>query len=285
MKKVYVVGLFFLGLTLALTSVSLPVYAQFGGGGGGPSMDVLITHVDAGALDEVVTLENKAPFPIDLTGWHLEAGTLSNTNQNTFHFGEGCVLMPGAVVNVHSGVANLFRGSDACGQAAFDLVWQGWFALADGRGVITLKDSSGDVITSFEYPSMVNSIYINEVEINPGGSEAGNEWVELYNHSDNAIDLTDWEIGAQVGTSIKLTIPLEGVIPANGYMLVQVGVEFLNNQGEVVELRKPDGSLADQTPEAGLLDLIGDDRCWGRVPSGGAGWGFQPCTQEADNLY
>ncbi len=284
MKKFFGIGLFFLGLTLALTSVSLPVYAQFGGGGGGPSLDVVITHVEPGTMNEVVTLENKAPFPIDLTGWHLEAGTLSNTDQNTYHFAEGCLLAPGAVVNVHSGPGNLFRGSDACGQAAFNLVWQGWFVLADNRGVITLKDATGDVITSYEYPSMMNSVYINEVELNPGGTEAGNEWVELYNHSDSAIDLNGWELGATLGTSIKLKIPLDMVIPAHGYVLIQVGMEFLNNHGEVVELRKPDGSLADQTPGAGLLDMIGDDRCWGRVPSGGAGWGFQPCSPEAANL-
>lgn len=283
MNKLYAPTLFFLGLALALTATPLPVYAQFGGGGGGPSIDVLITSVQPNALDEVVTIENKAPFPIDLTGWTLQAGSLNNASQNTYRFAPGCLLAPGAVMNVHSGLANLFRGSDACGQASFDLVWQGWFALADQRGIVTLKDASGGVIAVYEYPASLNGIYINEVELNPGGSEGGNEWVELYNDTNSAVDLTDWEISATVGTSIKLSIPLEMVIPANGYVLVQVGMEFLNNQGEVVELRKPDGTLADQTPAAGLLDLLGDDRCWARFPSGGVGWTFQPCTQEAAN--
>ncbi len=90
-------------------------------------------------------------------------------------------------------------------------------------------------------------------------------------------------MGATSGTSVKLSVPREGTLQPGGYRRIQVGVEFLNDTAEGVELRAPDGSLVDRTPEAGFVDLLDDGRCWARVADAQPGWTFQPCTPAAGN--
>jgi hypothetical protein len=271
-------------VVLGVLLFSVPTFAQLGGGGGGPARpDIVVKSVQPSSFDEVIVLENQDERPFDLAGWTLTIGSPSNPNKQTYTFSSECVLQPGAQIRLHSGLANLFRGSDSCGAMSVDLVWSTWFALDDGVGVITISREEF-VVTRHDYPHSTSSVIINEVELNPGGDEKGREWVELYNPGNQAVSLDGWSLGVATGTSIKLEIPMEGTISAGGYLLVQVGLEFLNNQGEGVELRYPDESLADQTPDAGLLDLLGDNRCWARVPNGGPGWNFQPCTMETANL-
>ena len=38
------------------------------------------------------------------------------------------------------------------------------------------------------------SVVINEAMVNPYGSDAGREWVELYNASDAPVALTGWDL-------------------------------------------------------------------------------------------
>ncbi|MDY6876137.1 MAG: lamin tail domain-containing protein [Chloroflexota bacterium] len=64
----------------------------------------------------------------------------------------------------------------------------------------------------------VLDVVINEVAWM--GTPAGytNEWIELYNTSDQAIDLTNWSVVAADGTP---NISLSGVISAHGYFLLE----------------------------------------------------------------
>jgi len=43
-------------------------------------------------------------------------------------------------------------------------------------------------------------IIINEVEMNPVGSDSGNEWVELYNPTNVTVDISLWWVMATSGT-------------------------------------------------------------------------------------
>ena len=47
--------------------------------------------------------------------------------------------------------------------------------------------------------SCVSAIRINEVELNPEGTDAGNEWIELF--SSEEIDLTGWTLKYATGIS------------------------------------------------------------------------------------
>jgi hypothetical protein len=63
-----------------------------------------------------------------------------------------------------------------------------------------------------------SNIVINEIAWMGTNNSANDEWVELYNNTDNFINLDDWQLIAQDGTP-KIT--LSGIIPANGFYLLE----------------------------------------------------------------
>lgn len=82
------------------------------------------------------------------------------------------------------------------------------------------------------------------------------EWMELYNRTSSSIDITGWTLASADGDP---SIVLSGSIPANGHFLLertddtsvpgvaadQVYTGILGNTVELLELRKPDGTLVD----------------------------------------
>jgi endonuclease YncB( thermonuclease family) len=123
------------------------------------------------------------------------------------------------------------------------------------------------------------NVVINELELNPSGADAGFQFVELFNPTTEAIDLTGWRLMPSQGFTI--TIPSGLVIPAGGVGVIQASVQFLNNQNEVVQLQDPNGNVVDTSPL--LSDTEDDNRCWAQVPNGSNNWVFQTCTQNAPN--
>lgn len=274
MKTLYLLG------ALALTG-SVGCYAQLGGLPQLPKMEIRITQIEPQTLDEGVSIENGTRRNQDLSSWSLVVARPGSRNQATYNFPAGCMLPAGATVRVHAGPANADRIDDACGQARFDLVWQAAFALPNDAGVVQLLDDGGNVVYELAYPHpVVPPVFINEFESDPA---SGSEWVEIYNASTDPIKVEGWTLETLVGTSAKLSIPLQGEIPGRGFLLVSVPIEFLNDAREVLELRDAKGALVNSTPEAGLPDQLGDDRCWARLPDGGEAWRFQRCSRQASN--
>lgn len=65
---------------------------------------------------------------------------------------------------------------------------------------------------------VTNPVVINEITFYGTGSETTNDqWIELYNRTDQPIDLTGWK----VVSGRDLNIDLQGTIPANGYFLLE----------------------------------------------------------------
>lgn len=107
-------------------------------------------------------------------------------------------------------------------------------------------------------------IVLNEFLPNPEGFEYGfnfgndsdempqGEWVELYNNSENAFDLTNWYIwdasGAEVNkiaiTSLNTDLSTT-VIPVEGWMVVYMNKAVLNNTGDTVKLLDDTDTLID----------------------------------------
>jgi hypothetical protein len=65
-------------------------------------------------------------------------------------------------------------------------------------------------------PQRQEEIVINEIMYHPISGETDDEYIELYNRSANAIDLSDWRFVS----GIDFTIPAGTSIPANGYLIV-----------------------------------------------------------------
>ena len=131
-------------------------------------------------------------------------------------------------------------------------------------------------------PSPSAKLVINEVELNPPGSDSGNEWVEIYNPNDFAIDLSGWVIE----NSKTQRIELSGSIKAYGFHVQTFSSQWLRNEDEKIRLLTPDGHVVDETPT--LADEDNDEKTWQRIMDGydtdsSSDWVFKPSTKGFSN--
>jgi len=109
----------------------------------------------------------------------------------------------------------------------------------------------------------IPKILINEVELNPCGNDLHSdvyEWVELYNPTDDDIDLSGWTLSTTHGKTV--TVYLSGVIKSHGYYVYRRGKQWLDNENESVVLKDPYGFEIDSTPL--LSDNDNDAYTWQR---------------------
>ena len=116
-----------------------------------------------------------------------------------------------------------------------------------------------------------NGIFINEVELNPAGTDSGAEKVELYNPSGSSVDVNGWTISSTAGRSATVTINEQAVeqtiIPPGGFLIVgRDSQQWLDNTGEGIELRNNSGTLIDYVGP--FSDRANDDATWQRTLDG-----------------
>ena len=115
-----------------------------------------------------------------------------------------------------------------------------------------------------------NTMLINELELNPAGTYSGAEKVELHNPSSSAIDVNGWTISSAAGKTATIVINEQRTIPANGYMVVgRDSQQWLDNTGEVLELRNDSGILIDYVGP--FSDDANNNATWQRSPGGQEG--------------
>jgi len=86
--------------------------------------------------------------------------------------------------------------------------------LTDGENSFTLSDR-------VFCPTDFQRVVINEIMYNPPEvSDAPKEWVELYNTSDNTVDVAGWTIGNDSLTAHPQFGNCSTTIPANGYAVI-----------------------------------------------------------------
>ncbi len=93
--------------------------------------------------------------------------------------------------------------------------------------VSNIADVSGNIIEAgsmvgFLYQTFVNKIVINEFQYN--SEYYDNEFIELYNASDAAIDILGWSLRDEPESHALMVIPdsIDTVIPAGGYFTIYV---------------------------------------------------------------
>lgn len=131
------------------------------------------------------------------------------------------------------------------------------------------------IIFSFIILISINSIFaevrINEIELNPSGSDSGHEWVELY--SDNLINLNNWKL---VNHDNKNKILNQNF---QGYMIINLEGQWLDNENESLNLYNGNGVLISFTPI--LKDSSNDDKSWNYC--GTNSWSFASSSPETVN--
>ena len=75
------------------------------------------------------------------------------------------------------------------------------------------------------------------MEQNPPGTDAGNEYIEIYNPTVNSVDISGWTVSTTAGNTVTLTISSGKIIQPNDYYLVTYGSQWLDNHGESVILK------------------------------------------------
>jgi len=132
------------------------------------------------------------------------------------------------------------------------------------------------------------TLILNEIELNPEGFDADNEWVEILNVSDAAIDLAGWQITANYRDDTVLLITEESLLvpPGGRYIYTYEGLRLRNDSGTVIQLINPDGVVVDETSP--LKDTADDEQTWQRFPDGGDPlfpdmWWFLPASRNESN--
>lgn len=138
-------------------------------------------------------------------------------------------------------------------------------------------------------PEEISSIVINEFLASntaccsdPAGAEEFDDWIEIYNTGDKAVNIGGWYISDKADIPQKFQIPAsapaETTIEAGGYIVLwadkqpEQGVlhlDFaLNADGEYIGIYTPEGKVADET----TFGLQTPDVSTGRLPNGSGDW-------------
>ena len=132
--------------------------------------------------------------------------------------------------------------------------------------------------------SELNSVLINEIEMNPAGSDAGmgtagsgissksiegisgsQEYVELYNPTSQEIDIGGWSLTPSA-TWKTYEIPPNTIIQPKSFLAFTNVNYWFKDFGETVSLYHNDGTLMDKTPL--LVDKNDDSSSWQRITDG-----------------
>ena len=118
--------------------------------------------------------------------------------------------------------------------------------------------------------SFSSAIVINEVELNPGGKDAGNEWVELYSETEINLEGYYFEIDNK-------TYNLSGIF--SGYFIYNRSSQWLDNENETISL-KNNNEIIFQTPA--LDDKTNDknNKTWNLCDNE---WEFALGSKEKEN--
>jgi hypothetical protein len=115
---------------------------------------------------------------------------------------------------------------------------------------------------------IISALRINEVELNPPGTDKGNEWVELYSDSPMSLD------GFRLINHDNKEINLSGNL--SGYGVISFKSQWLDNSNESIKLIQDD-NIIDQTPV--LKDSSNDNKTWQFCSE----WEFKESTKGTEN--
>ena len=125
----------------------------------------------------------------------------------------------------------------------------------------------------------VYGVVINEFEMNPPGTDAGNEFVELYNSTISSVNLDGWSLVPSNGN--RVCNIKDVILEPGGRYTITFPAQFLNNNKEYLTLFDKEGNVMDYTPVKN--DTADDDRTWQRETDASANWVFKKGTKGEDN--
>jgi hypothetical protein len=139
------------------------------------------------------------------------------------------------------------------------------------------------VVPEVSTPRVYAPVILNELFIDPVSpeSDANDEWIELYNPSIDAIDLSGYVVFSGTSFSYKYVFPAGSTIASNGYIVLTSGATplSLSNGGGAAKVVSPDSQVFDTTS---YVDAPAG-QAWAKNTSGIWEWTTTP-TEEAVNV-
>ncbi len=119
-----------------------------------------------------------------------------------------------------------------------------------------------------------SAVYINEIELNPDGTDSGMEWIELYNDGPSQ-NLNDWYLQNKDGQNYSLSGNTINIIFFLDFL------SNLDNVNQEIKLFDNNGILRDSSTT--IDDEENDFRSWSRMPDGTGSFVFQDSTKGIPN--
>lgn len=129
------------------------------------------------------------------------------------------------------------------------------------------KIKTKSVKTKYRNGNINDQIQISEIFPNPKGKDGDNEWIELYNPTDESTNLGNWQIiqsdTAKASKVKKLILPDILNIPSKSYLILSNGnLKFtLKNKNNLVELK----SFNDKTVDAIKYEKSSENLSFARI--------------------
>jgi len=117
----------------------------------------------------------------------------------------------------------------------------------------------------FGLESASSGVEIYAFDQNPAGRDEGNEWVTLYNPTNESVDIGNWVLQTTHGSVVTETIPEGTILNPGAYYIYSPPYQWLDNEDESIILKDSEGKEVDRTPI--LSDIKDDSRCWVRKNS------------------
>lgn len=121
------------------------------------------------------------------------------------------------------------------------------------------------------FANLVLAVRINEVELNPEGTDSGREWIELY--SEQEVNLSSWSLENKDNDKLILNETFQG------YLIINFEGQWLDNSNEKITLKDNNRDIVDETID--LDDSHNDNRTWQYC---NGNWIFENTTENSANL-
>jgi len=115
---------------------------------------------------------------------------------------------------------------------------------------------------------IADHVVINEIDINPPGDDSKtiSEWVEIFNPTNEEVDIGGWQIASTTILKKTFTIADGTIITPGQFRTYSYQSVWFTDLGERVELRDASGNVIDETPT--ITDLLNDFTTWQRLYDG-----------------
>ncbi|MGI8394103.1 lamin tail domain-containing protein [Leucobacter sp. W1038] len=243
-----------------------------------PLGNIKINEVESnGDTEDWVELTNISDWEIDIAGLVLT----DNDPTHTYEIPAGTALAPGEFAVLNGGDFGFgLGGADAArlldgGTVVDEYAWTAHAAhtygrCPDGLGefastALSTKGGANDCAAP-EIPAIV----VNEVESSDG---TPGDWIELFNLSDAAVDLTGWVVRDNDDAHVS-TLPAGSTIEAGGFFVVEEAqLGFGLGKADSARVYLPGGhTLVDSYSWTATVDDQHAPTTFGRCPDGTGEW-------------